>query len=44
MTTASGDGREGIHRSRTFEPFDDLLLTVISVYLPLLRDGSSLRK
>ena len=36
--------REGIHRSSTFAPFDDLLLAVIFVYLPPLRDGSSLRK
>jgi len=43
-TTASGDGREGIHRSSTFAPFDDLLLAVIFVYLPPLRDGYSLRK
>jgi len=40
----NGDSREGIHRSSTFAPFDDLLLAVIFVYLPLLLDGSSLRK
>ena len=31
------------HKYRS-APFDDLLLAVIFVYLPLLRDGSSLRK
>jgi len=31
-TTVSGDSREGIHRSSTFAPFDDLLLAVIFVY------------